>query len=104
MRLARELGAERLDVFADFGVVEDLVRIAQAAHDHASDLSLVLQGQHGLRRAADIRQIVRIVSGMRGGAQGHEGHQGAGQEYCKPFELRRHGKGQCGAGSPRSKA
>ena len=41
--MARQPMPERLHVLGDFGVFENLVRIAQTAHDHATDLVLVLR-------------------------------------------------------------
>ena len=37
-RLARQALADRADVLGDLGVFEDLILVAQAAHDHAADL------------------------------------------------------------------
>jgi hypothetical protein len=70
VRLARQPIAERADVLGDLGIFEDLVLISQPADDHAADLVLVLQREHGLRRTADIWQIVGI--GVRHATRKHQ--------------------------------
>jgi hypothetical protein len=65
VRQARQLVAEGMDVLGDFGVFEDEVLIAQAAHDHAADLVFIFERERRLRRAADVRQVLGLVGALR---------------------------------------
>jgi hypothetical protein len=92
--LAGQPETQRADVLGDFRVLQDLVLVAQPAHDHAPDLVLVLQRQRGLRRAADVGQILRI--GMACAAdQDQAGHSG-GQQGLERGNGRYFHSRQCG--------
>ena len=58
LRLARELEAERLDVFAHLRVLEQRAGFAHLAHDHAPEPVFVLDRQRLLRRSAHFGQVV----------------------------------------------
>ena len=85
VRLARQARAERADVLGDLGVFEDLILVAQAAHDHAADLVLVFQAEHGLRRAADVRQVLGLGEAARGRAQGQGSARSKQQDVAMDF-------------------
>jgi hypothetical protein len=102
VRLAGKLEAQRADVLGDLGIFQDLILVAQPSHDHAADLVLVLQGQHGLRRAANVGQILRV--GVAGAPNHDQGRQGGAQQSLEQRKGRHFHSEQCGAGRRGCKA
>ena len=55
--------ADVLDVFLDFRIGDDPIGHSQAVVDGPANLQFLVAGQHGVRRAANIRQIlVRVLA------------------------------------------
>lgn len=70
---AHQTVSEILNVLIDLRIADEASRVAQASHDHATDLPFLALGQHRIRGAADVGQIGGLSAYSADGACRYQG-------------------------------